>query len=385
MNILGFNPSHHGSACLIQDGKIKYFVEEERVTRKKYDAYPFKSIIDIIQNHTIDYIAWATPSIKYPSSSTEGRSYWQTLINKFSPNYKSLDLSHVHHLSHCAHTFYNSGFENAIGIVIDGLGSQIKDWGQETESIFQCSYPANFNLIYKNIVSPIPLDKTIYNKNNTNNENVTTNINLSRVYETVTMHLGWSRNEAGKVMGLAPYGKSNQTFPPFFSNKTGNPNIFYLDEDFKHPYLSKYSETFIDKENTPQLKLQNDPREWHYDESKITDLEKDLAWQVQNDTQQIVGDYIEEAIEETGLNQVCCAGGYFLNCVTNYYLLKRFPDVEFYFEPISNDAGTAIGAAKLLWHDLTQDTIIRPFKSLYLGKQYSKEELIEGIKKYINE
>jgi carbamoyltransferase len=75
-------------------------------------------------------------------------------------------------------------------------------------------------------------------------------------------------------------------------------------------------------------------------------------------------------------------GGYFLNCVTNYYLQKRFPDIEFYFEPIANDAGTAIGAAKLLWHDLTQDTTIRPFKSLYLGKQYSKKKLLKGIKKY---
>jgi predicted NodU family carbamoyl transferase len=68
--------------------------------------------------------------------------------------------------------------------------------------------------------------------------------------------------------------------------------------------------------------------------------------------------------------------------VTNYYLIKRFPDVEFYFEPIANDAGTAIGSAKLLWYILTQDTTIRPLKSIYLGKQYSKEELLKGIKKY---
>jgi carbamoyltransferase len=193
-------------------------------------------------------------------------------------------------------------------------------------------------------------------------------MNLSRVYETITMHLGWSRDEAGKTMGLAPYGKFNPTFPSFFK-KNGNPNVFFTDPFKPSQHLKGFQETFIDTEKIPQLKLSKDPREWHYDESKITDLEKDLAWKVQNDTQQIVGDYIEKAIKETGLKQVCCAGGYFLNCVTNYYLLKRFPDVEFYFEPIANDAGTAIGAAKTVWHDLTQDTTIRPFKSLHLGKQ----------------
>ena len=151
----------------------------------------------------------------------------------------------------------------------------------------------------------------------------------------------------------------------------------------KDPIKIPQIHTFINEDDNPQLKLQRDPREWHYDESKITDLEKDLAWKVQNDTQQLVGDYIEKAIQKTGLKQVCCSGGYFLNCVTNYYLVKRFPNIEFYFEPLANDTGTAIGSAKIQWHFENQDNIIRPLKSLYLGKQYSKDELLEGIKKYI--
>ena len=54
MNILGFNPSHHGSVCLLQDGELKYFVQEERLTRKKYNSHPFKAIITFLQNYTID-------------------------------------------------------------------------------------------------------------------------------------------------------------------------------------------------------------------------------------------------------------------------------------------------------------------------------------------
>ena len=365
MTILGFNPNHHGSICLLEDGELKFFIQEERIgNRIKYKSYPFKAFIDTIKTNKIDYISWGSPSMEMPLYKEGTFPYWQEIAFSYHPKVICWDFSpSAHHECHVAHTFYNSGFKKAIGVVIDGLGSKTPtDFHQETETIYECSYPHNFRVIYKNTTKK--------------------NINLSRAYETVTMHLGWSRDEAGKTMGLAPYGKSNSLFPPFFKLNKGNSDVFYIDPTRK-PINPNQNSTFIDEEKNPQLKLQIDPREWYYDESKITDLEKDLAWKIQNDTQQLVGNYIEKAIQETGLKQVCCSGGYFLNCVTNYYLLKRFPGIEFYFEPIANDAGTAIGSAKMLWHTETQDTTIRPFKSLYLGKQYSKEELLDGIKKYI--
>ena len=368
MKILGFNPSHHGSVCLLEDGELKFFIQEERVgNREKYTPYPFGSFIDIIQNNKIDFIAWGSPAIKYSLSTLHNFPYWQALSNSYHSQSKFYDFSqNSHHYCHAAHSFYNSGFKKAIGVVIDGMGSQADNGiGQETETIYKCSYPSSFEVLYKNY--------TFYEEGN---------VNLSQIYETVTMHLGWSRNEAGKTMGLSPYGNSNNTLPKFFKGNIGDSNLFFRDDTKFSNWTGEPNSIFIDEEKNPQLKLSKNPKEWHYDESKITNLEKDLAWQVQNDTQQIIGDGIEKAIQETGLKQVCCSGGYFLNCVTNYYLQKRFPDVEFYFEPIANDSGTAIGAAKLLWHDLTQDTTIRPFKSLYLGKQYSKKKLLKGIKKY---
>jgi len=382
MKILGFNPAHHGSACLLQDGELKYFIQEERIgNRFKYDGLPFLSIINLIKENYFDFVAWGTPSIEYITAQNNLTPFWIELITSFNTKaFRYQDLSHSHHLCHAAHSFYNSGFKSCIGVVIDGLGSDFEDWGQETESIFECSYPSNFKLLYKNVHSFDPLNLTSYSKNHNKRLHASNNINLSRVYETVTCHLGWNINESGKTMGLAPYGKSNPNFPPFFNKNTGNPNVF---QGNKKSNIITGQTIQINENLNPQLKLKKDPKNWHYDESKITDLEKDLAWQIQNDTQKIVGDYIEKSIKETGLKQVCCAGGYFLNCVTNYYLKKRFPDIEFYFEPIANDAGTAIGAAKLIWHKETQDTTIRPFKSLYLGNEYSKDQLLKGINKYV--
>jgi carbamoyltransferase len=77
------------------------------------------------------------------------------------------------------------------------------------------------------------------------------------------------------------------------------------------------------------------------------------------------------------------AGGYGLNCVANYYFKKHLPQVDFYFEPISHDGGTAIGAAKWLYYDKTKDTKPYPQTTLYHGPEYSKETLLKGIKKYI--
>jgi carbamoyltransferase len=366
MNILGFNPAHHSSVCLLQDGELKYFIEDERICRIKYGRLPFRTISDVIKNTPIDICTWGTPSMFYPNNTNvepediDKYCFWHDLFISYGHQMvKYEDFSReFHHLMHSSHAFYNSGFTKALSIVVDGLGSGFLEEEtvlRETESVYECSYPNNFILINKKYTD------------------IFTEISIARSYEIITKHLGWDINEAGKTMGLSSYGKPNPNVPDILMYLDHNRGIFKKGID-------GYS--LLDLEKNPQLKFQTNPKEWHHNKSKITDLEKDLAWKIQNDTQQKVGDYIEKSIQETGLKQVCCAGGYFLNCVANYYLTKRFPDVEFYFEPIANDAGTAIGAAKLIWHSETKDMTIRPLKSLYLGKQYSKEELLEGIKKY---
>jgi len=367
MNILGFNPSHHGSVCLLQDGEIKYFLQEDRLTRRKNDDLPFKVFIEILQNYRIDYIALGPPFSSYTH-------FFSKLATHFTPssyNIKTYDYSFKnHHTTHAAHAFYNSGFKKSAVLVIDGIGSSIDKLGVETESIFLFEYPSKIKLFYKRILN----FDNIFSKK-TKNYYISTNLSLARSYRGITEILGFKQNEEGKTMGLSSYGKLNSKIPNFFTLWDADPNIISHKKDNHSLNLNL--------KDYPNFNLKNKSYKWHYDESKTTDLEKDIAWRIQNDTQKIVGNYVEKIVKETGYTKICCAGGYFLNCVSNYYLKKRFPNVEFYFEPIANDAGTAIGAAKLLWHNLTQDNTIRPFKSLYLGPQYSKEKLLEGIKKYV--
>ena len=74
----------------------------------------------------------------------------------------------------------------------------------------------------------------------------------------------------------------------------------------------------------------------------------------------------------TGKKKVVISGGYGLNCVANYYYLDtlRKDGIEIYVEPVSNDAGTAMGAALLYYYSLSQSTDKDTTKTLYLGPKY---------------
>jgi len=379
-NILGVNPGHNGSVSLVSDGKLVYYVEEERLSRMKYDGNPFRGIIDILSKWHVDEIVLGGTSSNLPSLPWTGEDPYTALVRKLNPKVKVTPLGHEHHVGHAAHAFYNSGFERAAVIVIDGAGTYKKEAidqegkytaeGFETESIWSVTYPAKFELAYRQ-----------YGSNEGPRVGSTNGIHffdsattITKTYEAVSQYLGFGFIEAGKTMGLAPYGRKDDNIPPLFVGGRGNKNLF----------IPSYpAGAYVDTSRERYLAQSNDPKQWHTDPSKLTDAEKNLAWQVQNDTQTMVGDLVEVAIERVGVKQIALAGGYGLNCVTNYYLRKRFPDVEFYFEPVANDGGTAIGLAKLAWYTQNSEKfqtvppqdLIDAQTTLYHGPEYSLDSI----------
>ena len=361
-NILGITPAHNSSACVLSDGELVYFLEEERLSRVKRDGNPFRVINNIINKYNIDEIVISGVNNQSPYLVHTGEHLYYSMVRKYYPNIKFSYLGNKHHETHSLSSFYNSGFSKALSIVIDGNGSRNRYETQnqkfksdEIESIMIHSYPYSTY-----IINSTQLCHTLKKDIKSKYYNILNSIGIGKSYEAVSEYLGFGRDEGGKTMGLSSYGKNNPNIP------------IILSKNFRNKSLFKYES----REDCQQPNLK--------DNVFIKFSHEDIAWKIQNDTQQLVGDYIEEAIQKTNIKQVCCSGGYFLNCVANYYLTKRFPDIEFYFEPISNDAGTAIGAAKLVWYKKTQDTTIRPQKTLYHGPKYSKEELLEGIKKYVD-
>ena len=79
-----------------------------------------------------------------------------------------------------------------------------------------------------------------------------------------------------------------------------------------------------------------------------------MAYAVQEQSQQEVLNLIFKAVEMSGNKNVVLSGGYALNCVANYWYLDKLnkEGINLYVEPVSSDAGTAIGAALLVYHQL---------------------------------
>lgn len=349
-------PSHDSTVTVFDDSGLKYFFKTERYTRKKRDMYNpvsekvleklFKNLSLIITN-----------------------KYYREPDN-FS-NSKTAHYNH-HHKMHAACAFYNSGFENSLVMVIDRNGAQVQEeyirevtkCVRECETVFIASYPNKFEVLdryfwgYPSI--KIKLDDRVYKSDNF--------MSVTKIYETATVLIGENLLENGKTMGLSAYGR-DLPFVNFFDNGVPNQHLFKT-KIFDTPGTTN--------QNGEKLLF----KEFSYDlVGKMTQqnyqLYADYAFQVQKQTQEEIARRVDYYVNKTGIKKVCIVGGYGLNVVTNGYLVKMFPDVEFFFEPLADDSGVALGLSYLIYRNKTLDNTITPLKNTFFhgtGQDTSEEQ-----------
>jgi carbamoyltransferase len=362
-NILAINPGHNGSAAFTSDGELVIYVEEERLSRSKYDGNPFRAMLVILQNFTVDELVIGGTTEQLHQLPWTNEDSYTALVKKFNPGVKITNLGGLHHLGHASSAFYGSGFETAAAVIVDGAGSihteqigssnQIAQ-GYETETIYHCSYPHEFNAVYKRY-SNGDGNSAYYNNGIQEFDGSTT---ITKAYEAVSHYLGFGFIEAGKTMGLAPYGQYDENIPEFFINGKGNKNLL----------IPRYpAGAFIDEDRYLYLKRYSEPGEWHRDFNLVREVDKNLAWHIQRDTEQQMFDLIQRAVDITGETNIVISGGYGLNCVANYKYLKKFPELRFYIDPISHDGGTAIGLARYAWYQHSKSLDAKKLSSVYLG------------------
>lgn len=376
-NILAINPGHNGSAALVCDGVLQFYIEEERLSRMKYDGNPFRGMLEAIINMPVHELVIAGTGQEDHKLPWTGEDSYTALVRKFNPEVKVTKIGNEHHLGHAAAAFYNSGFEEAIAIIVDGAGSLHKrkpdpennpEWevkGYEAESILVCKYPAEFVTVYKNYGHN---EQQRFNMNGMVFDNAVT---ITKAYEAVSDYLGFGFIEAGKTMGLAPYGKEDKNIPPLFFGGRGSKDVF----------IPQYpAGAFIDEARIPSLERKEDPAVWHKDPSKLPEIAKNLAFAIQRDTQEQILHLIKQATEVTGIKNVVLAGGYGLNCVANYYYQRQLQksDINLYVDPVAHDGGTAIGAAKMFHYLNSSSEEIMPQDTLYHGIPYDAK-LIENV------
>jgi carbamoyltransferase len=394
---------HNAGVCLFKDGEIVFSIEEERLTRQKYDGGPLASMVKILEyTDKLDYLVVAhtqklsdtAGKIDYSGDDVyTGLARKLGLISRKENNHNHpqvVDLSFMHHKLHAACAFYRSGFDDAVSLIVDGAGTFIQLmygneplWVWEVESIVDCSYPSSFKTLYKNYGAREPIAGTYMDKCPSDQFGeagefheawLSDRAGIVKTYEAVTEYCGFSSIEAGKTMGLFPYGTPNDQIPRLFDSTSkvplSNRNLIvpaYPSSSIVNSALFDYLDELPEEGQDPTT-LQS---------------RRDLAYACQTQTQEQVVRLIKKAVEISGKKNVVISGGYGLNCVANYHYLEALKDqgINIYVEPISNDAGTAMGAGLMFWHALSDSKEKQKLDTLYLGPEhsYTEKEILEKV------
>ena len=404
--IAGINLGHNAGVCLLKDGEVVFSVEEERLSKSKHDGGPLLGMMKILDyTDKLDYLVVTAlttqpnDELHFPVFDYSREDIWQGTARRLGliePVDGELDTQHPqvikmfdnHHRLHSTIAFYNSGFEQAACVVVDSNGSS-KEFGTqqehamyfEIESIFDCSYDKGIKTLYKKLGCT---KGRSYSVKEVHDEGLDEKYALvadegagiGKVWDAVTDYCGFHINEAGKTMGLSAFGNSIRSpLPDLFCGTTSNKDLI------KAEYPNRTSLN-ISKEEFEYL----DDMDWCEDLTS-SDLRRDLAYKVQQETQEQVLDLLIKASEISGHKNVIMSGGYALNCVSNYYYLDKLNEkgIHLYCEPMSSDAGTATGAAMLYYTQLNNRISNNGRrKSLYLGPEYNYtlKDVRDQAKKY---
>jgi len=377
MNILGISAFYHDSAaCLVRDGEIIAAASEERFTRNKFDpSFPDIAIKYClseanIESKDIDIIAfYEKPYLKFDrllktyfsfapkgvESFIEAMSLWfdkKLWIKEIIYNRLNFDgdiIFPAHHESHAASAFYPSPFKDATIITFDGVG----EWST-----------TSYGFGKDNAINQLADIKFPHS--------------LGLLYSAFTYYTGFRVNSGEyKVMGLAPYG--NPIYKKLILDE-----LIDLKEDGSFRMNMEYfnyctgftmtSEKFHNLFGGPPRKP----------ESELTQKEMDLARSIQEIIEEAMLRIARHAYKETGIDNLCMAGGVALNCVGNGKILKQGPYRDIWIQPASGDAGGALGAALSAWYSYLGNERVADGKNdrqkgSLLGPQFSNEEIREFL------
>jgi carbamoyltransferase len=378
--ILGISAYYHDSAAaLVRDGEIVAAAQEERFTRKKHDAgFPKHAVAYClaeagIRTNQLDYVGfYDKPLLKFErllesyfgvaprglQSFITAMPVWmkdklftRDMLRKALEGYEGQILFAEHHESHAASAFYPSPFAEAAVLTMDGVG----EWatssygigrGKDLELFAELRYPHS----------------------------------LGMLYSAFTYYTGFKVNSGEyKVMGLAPYGIPKYVdliFDKVLQLK--DDGSFKLNMD-----LFNYLHGLTMTNGAFDRLFGGPPRQA---ESEITQREMDLAASVQVVTEEIMMRMARHVHRETGMADLCLAGGVALNCVGNGRLLREGPFRRIWIQPAAGDAGGAVGVALTVWHKVLGNERRNPsegdsMKGSYLGPSYADDE----VEKFLRE
>jgi carbamoyltransferase len=378
LRILGISAFYHDSAAaLVEDGRIVSGAQEERFSRKKHDSrFPVRAIeyclaegdttlagIDRVVFYDKPFLKFERLVETYLAFAPRGFSSFRASIplwlreKLFLKDLLKQELRRVdgargwneellfseHHLSHAASAFFPSPFQEAAVLTMDGVG----EWATTSAAVGQ----GKTLQIHKEIHFPH---------------------SIGLLYSAFTYYTGFKVNSGEyKVMGLAPYGE------PKYADKILEHLI-----DVKSDGSFRLDLSYFDY--CTGLRMTNGrfdtlfggpPRK---PDEPLTQRHMDLAASIQSVTDEVVLRLTRSLSAETGLTNLCLAGGVALNCVANGKVLRDGHFNRMYVQPAAGDAGGALGAALVGYHlQLAQERTVNgdAMRGAYLGPAFVQGDI----------
>ncbi|MBE5967428.1 MAG: hypothetical protein E7255_10800 [Lachnospiraceae bacterium] len=263
-----------------------------------------------------------------------------------------------HHLAHAASTFFCSPFEEAAIVVVDGGGGRRKNkLSGEYEYERQSFYLGTNNNIEL-------LHTTWSNKKEI--------WGLGGAYAAHQQILGL---EAGKVMGLAPYGKGELYNDFKIFKRLSDIDVLIYDTIIYDDNLENFN---INKNNN----IYNLLRDW--DDNPLDQKWADMAYKIQSEIEEEMIYLCNELYRKTSVENLCIAGGVGLNSVANKKILDNTPFKNIFIQPAADDGGIGFGCALYGYHTVLGHTRDYVMTNAYLGKIYSEDIIINTLNSYKN-
>ncbi|MBV9927450.1 MAG: carbamoyltransferase [Acidobacteria bacterium] len=362
--ILGISASpHNGAVCLLRGDEIVVAIQEERLTRKKrdgiYAARPCQALEYCFQYAGITPADLSRVVYSIPGARNS-RLQDITLNPQLELGRHRTPVDYIpHHYAHAFSVYATSGYQDAAILIVDGAGSPYSDLGAEERAA--CKWPvedgAEIISLYAADGTRIkPLEKHLVAAGawlEHDAEGMLRYGSLGGMYSAIAAQIFGEQLEAGKVMGLAPYGRPTTPAADFFTR----------DADGRFVFSDKVMRRFRRHGRWPA----------HQQEYE------DLAASTQAALEEAILYLVERLYELCPSENFCYAGGVALNSVANERIVGESAFRNVYIMPAAEDSGPAIGAAYYGLWQLTGQNTGRLLVHDAVGREYSPAEVTHAV------
>jgi len=361
--VLGLSASHNGAACLLKGQKIFVAVQEERLTRVKRQ-WIYGATRSLAAEYCLNFAGIRADDLSAVALSVTGSAADPEHDLKRNPllsgNRKKIRTFVVpHHYAHALSAYATSGFAESAILVIDGVGSPAADMFEAERKAFthKSEYGSEIISLYfgsGTLLTPLEKHVVDYGAWLTKRETgMPWFASLGGMYSAVAEQIFGNAMEAGKVMGLAPFGSPSISIDKFFEIQKGN---------------------FLFSELLPAQFAHN--QRWPECEPEYANL----AASVQAALEEALRYLIERLRKLQSSENFCYAGGVALNSVANEWIIRRSGFKRVHITPAAEDSGAAIGAAYYALWQIAAENVRYKMKHDACGRPYSRASVAAAVR-----